>query len=178
MKKVGSGGFSPTLQKLVKDASESGKQIGAPKLNKALNGLHLGQLKKMDQSQLRDLFESAPLTSKARALAEKLLNGGDGRVKVKMDEPTPTQPPTVGTKPPLVKVKMDEPTPTQPPIINTQPPLVKVKMDEPTPVQPPIINTQPPLVKVKMDEPTPIQPSPITPSLPVVKVKMDEPTGF
>ncbi|HEX8826006.1 MAG TPA: hypothetical protein VF794_39205, partial [Archangium sp.] len=111
MKKVGAaGGFTPTLKKLVDTATQQGKQIGAPTLNKVLNGkgLHLGQLKKADRQQLRDLFERAPLTSKARALAEKLLQGtGPGpMVKVKADLPTTTP----STPPPVVKVKADLPT--------------------------------------------------------------------
>jgi hypothetical protein len=155
MKKVGSGGLPPTLQNLIKDASQSGKPIGAPKLNKALNGLglHLGQLKKADQQTLRDVFEHAPLTSKARALAEKLLQGKGGLVKVKMDEPATNTPPPIGTRPEVVKVKMDEPAVVTPPI-STKPEVVKVKMDEPATNTPPPISTRPQVVKVKMDEPT------------------------
>ncbi|AKJ05236.1 hypothetical protein ATI61_102301 [Archangium gephyra] len=176
MKKVGSGGLPPMLQNLIKDASQSGKQIGAPKLNKALNGLHLGQLKRADQQTLRDVFERAPLTSKARALAEKLLQGDGGKVKIKMDEPTTNTPPTIGNKPEVVKVKMDEPAVVSPPI-STRPEVVKVKMDEPAVVSPPI-STRPEVVKVKMDEPAVVSPPISTSSPQVVKVKMDEPTGF
>jgi len=143
MKKVGApGGFAPALKKLIDSAAKEGKQIGAPKLNKVLNGqgLHLGQLKKADQQQLRDIFERAPLTSKARALAEKLLQGIGGTtpgvVKIKADLPTTTTPPTTGgSLPGVVKIKADLPTTTTPPTtggLNTIPGVVKVKADLPT----------------------------------------------
>lgn len=147
MKKVGApGGFTPALKKLIDSAAKEGKQIGAPKLNKVLKGqgLHLGQLKKADQQQLRDIFERAPLTSKARALAEKLLQGQGtggttpGVVKIKADLPTTTTPPTGGglsTLPGVVKIKADLPTTTTPSTgggLNNIPGVVKVKADLPT----------------------------------------------
>ncbi|MFL5354248.1 MAG: hypothetical protein ACJ8AN_16495, partial [Archangium sp.] len=134
MKKVGSGGLPPTLQKLITDASHSGKQIGAPKLHKALHGHHLGQLKKADPNQLRDIFEH--LTPKAKALAEKLLGGAvsNPRVKIKADEPT-TAPTSggLGSLPGVVKIKADEPTaaPTSGGL-GSLPGVVKIKADEPT----------------------------------------------
>ncbi len=170
MKKVGApGGFAPALKKLIDSAAKEGKQIGAPKLNKVLNGkgLHLGQLKKADQQQLRDIFERAPLTSKARALAEKLLQGIGGSqpgvVKIKADLPTTTTPPTGGTiggTPGVVKIKADLPTTTTPPTggtIGGTPGVVKIKADLPTTTTTPTtggLNTIPGVVKVKADLPT------------------------
>lgn len=144
MKKVGSGGLPPTLQKLIQDASHSGKQIGAPKLHKALHGLHLGQLKKADQKQLRDIFEH--MTPKARELAEKLL-GGHGH----------TRSPGLNNLPGVVKIKADEPTaaPTSGGIGGSLPGVVKIKADEPTAAPTSGgINTRPAVVKIKADEPS------------------------
>jgi hypothetical protein len=139
MKKIGAaGGFSPTLKKLIDSATQEGKKIGAPALSKVLNGkgLHLGQLKKADQQQLRDIFERAPLTSKARALAEKLLQGtGPGpMVKIKADLPTsPTGGGLPQVTPPVVKVKADLPTTTGGGTLpQITPPVVKVKADLPS----------------------------------------------
>jgi hypothetical protein len=160
MKKVGApGGFTPALKQLIDSATKEGKQIGAPKLSKVLhgNGLHLGQLKKADQKQLRDIFEHAPLTSKARALAEKLLQGLSptpgtlpGVVKIKADLPTTTAPSTGGgSLPGVVKIKADLPTTTGPIGGNTG--VVKIAADQPT------TNTginSPGVVKVKADLPT------------------------
>jgi hypothetical protein len=94
---------------MLTDAARKGKAIGAPALGKALKKLDPEKLTKREQKKLRDAFEGAPLTPKARELAEKLLKGDGGIKKFRADEPIRTEPP-IRIKPPIVKVMADDPS--------------------------------------------------------------------